>query len=376
MDKTRFYLEADMVIHKETDTLREAASSIIKLPEEKDKQPDLLYFSAIFVSSGENLNHAYFLPNELVQAEGTIVNKALDVEHNENEIIGHLYDRAFIDKDGNRLELADLKEKANTIDTEDVHVAIAGVIYKNRFPNLASEVSEKTWRVSMECYYQDYDIKVGDLIIDKQEAEVLGVACKKQNIFGKTAKVIKGGVKVAEGAVTRVLRGIIFSGCGIVKNPANPPSVILETANNNSGSVMNQDEIIVLDYDKLEKSNDVNNVTIINMEDTLDKDTSELVYDDSVGICVYFRKRVLDSACEGPNTKVLHNNWCTLCDTECSSFSRDTTDPNCLRNKDVKSSVGSYLGKLISKKEYKEKQNLLVVDLELALGKADKALSN
>lgn len=375
MDKTRFYLEADMVIHKETDTLREAASSIIKLPEEKDKQPDLLYFSAIFVSSGENLNHAYFLPNELVQAEGTIVNKALDVEHNENEIIGHLYDRAFIDKDGNRLELADLKEKANTIDT-DVHVAIAGVIYKNRFPNLASEVSEKTWRVSMECYYQDYDIKVGDLIIDKQEAEVLGVACKKQNIFGKTAKVIKGGVKVAEGAVTRVLRGIIFSGCGIVKNPANPPSVILETANNNSGSVMNQDEIIVLDYDKLEKSNDVNNVTIINMEDTLDKDTSELVYDDSVGICVYFRKRVLDSSCEGPNTKVLHNNWCTLYDTECSSFSRDTTDPNCLRNKDVKSSVGSYLGKLISKKEYKEKQNLLVVDLELALGKADKALSN
>ena len=375
MDKTRFYLEADMVIHKETDTLREAASSIIKLPEEKDKQPDLLYFSAIFVSSGENLNHAYFLPNELVQAEGTIVNKALDVEHNENEIIGHLYDRAFIDKDGNRLELADLKEKATTIDT-DVHVAIAGVIYKNRFPNLASEVSEKTWRVSMECYYQDYDIKVGDLIIDKQEAEVLGVACKKQNIFGKTAKVIKGGVKVAEGAVTRVLRGIIFSGCGIVKNPANPPSVILETANNNSGSVMNQDEIIVLDYDKLEKSNDVNNVTIINMEDTLDKDTSELVYDDSVGICVYFRKRVLDSACEGPNTKVLHNNWCTLYDTECSSFSRDTTDPNCLRNKDVKSSVGSYLGKLISKKEYKENQNLLVVDLELALGKADKALSN
>ena len=72
----KIYLEADIELHKETAALRERASKIINLPDEKKKQPDLLYFSAIFVSSGENLNHAYFLPSELVAAEGTIINKA------------------------------------------------------------------------------------------------------------------------------------------------------------------------------------------------------------------------------------------------------------------------------------------------------------
>src|SRR4030042_6785483 len=105
------YLEANIELHKETDVVREKASKVINLPADKDKQPDLLYFSAIFVSSGENLNHAYFLPSELVKAEKSIVNKALDVEHAEDQIIGHIYERAFMDKDGNPLKLDDLSVK-------------------------------------------------------------------------------------------------------------------------------------------------------------------------------------------------------------------------------------------------------------------------
>ena len=229
--KKRLYLEANIEVHKETDALRKAVASAIDLPEEKDKQPDLLYFSAIFVSSGENLNHAFFLPSELVKAEGTIKNKALDVEHKESEVIGHLYDRVFTDKSGNLLDLKELASKnEEVLDKLEVHVAVAGIVYKSRFPQIAEEVSSGEWKVSMEAYFSDYDYKVGDLILTRKEAEALGLVTADEKLFGRMTKVIKKRKEFAKGALARVLRGIIFSGCGIVKHPANPTSEILETA--------------------------------------------------------------------------------------------------------------------------------------------------
>lgn len=329
----KLYLEAKIEIHEETAALKEKASSIIKLPEAKDKQPDLLYFSAIFVSSGENLNHAFFLGSELVHAEDTIINKALDVEHKESEIIGHIYDRAFMDHDGNPLNINEMAaESTEKLDKMDMHVAVAGILYKSRFPNLAEEVSNGQWKVSMEAYFQDFDIKIGDLIINKNDAEALGLTTE-DGMFGKMAKVIKKGKQVAQGALTRVLRGIVFSGCGIVKHPANLPSVILETANEH-----NKDEV-VLNYDQLE---DNNKLTSVHIEDSnltegdkelKHKDKSELVYDDTVGICVSYKKEVHDSTFKGPGTKTLYSEWCALYELGCTSFSRDTTDPKCLRNR-------------------------------------------
>ena len=181
---------------------------------------DLQYFTAIFVSSGENLNHAFFLPSEIISAKETIASKALDIEHEEDEIIGHIYDYAFTDKKGNKLDVKELanEEKADQDKTE-MHVVIAGIIYKSRFPNISKEVADGKWKVSMECYFHNYDVKVGDLIISKKEAEMLGFASDDDSNFGKLAKVFKNKVEIASGAITRVLREICFSGCGIVKIP-------------------------------------------------------------------------------------------------------------------------------------------------------------
>jgi hypothetical protein len=63
--------------------------------------------------------------------------------------------------------------------------------------------------------------------MSRKEAEALGFA---NEIIGKLAKILKKGKEIAEGEVSRVLRSLLFSGCGVVKNPANPRSVILETA--------------------------------------------------------------------------------------------------------------------------------------------------
>ena len=167
----RIYLKADIQWHDETDALKEAAS-VIELPKEGEKQIDLQYFSAIFVSSGANLNHAYFLPSELVKAEGTIINKAMDLEHKEEEIVGHIYQRGFMDKEGNKISLDELSSiEIASLDKKEIHVAIAGIVYKNRFPDLAKEVADGEWCVSMEAYFKNYDIKIGNLILTRPEAE-------------------------------------------------------------------------------------------------------------------------------------------------------------------------------------------------------------
>lgn len=372
-------LEANIELRKETAARREKAEAVIDLPDGKNKQPDLLYFTAVFVSSGENLNHAYFLPSELVKAEGSIINKALDVEHKEEEIIGHIYERAFITKDGKKLDLQELATReVASLDKEDMHVVIAGIIYKNRFPNLADEVAEGRWKVSMEAYYQDFDVKVGDLTVSRKEAEMLGLA-KIDDFLGKVAKVVKQGKEVAEGAVTRVLRHITFSGCGIVKKPANPPSVILETAKDKSGK-----EIIILDYDKLSAKEDEelqkdggNKVTSYTLEDPVETidENAELENKDTVGICASYKRRVLDETFEGPNAKVLHEDWCTKYSSACTSFSRDTTDPNCLYVKAMMKQAKAAIEKRMRIRESNDSRHDLLKNLQDVMSAASSFLS-
>jgi len=357
------YLKAEIKLHEETDLLREAAS-VIELPKEGEKQIDLQYFSAVFVSSGANLNHAYFLPSELVKAEGTIVNKAMDIEHNEDEIVGHIYNRVFTDKSGNKLDLEELAsmETAN-LNEQEMHVVIAGILYKNRFPNLAKEVADGKWCVSMEAYFGNYDVKVGDIILSRPEAEALGLACD-DSIFGRMAKVLKKGAEIASGEINRVLRNITFSGCGFVKRPANPPSVVLETASDKENK-NKDDDVIVIDYDKLDDpSNEEanNNVTSNNIEEVSSNEEAELQYNDTVGICVSFKKEVYDNSFKDQSSKLIHTNWCTLYDKSCTSFSRDVTDPDCLRNQ-IRKTAASCVKEYIDRKNKDDRRKELLQKL-------------
>lgn len=330
------YLKANIELQEETDELK-AAASVIELPKDGEKQIDLQYFSAVFVSSGANLNHAYFLPSELVKAEGTIINKAMDLEHSEEEVVGHIYDRVFMDTEGKKIELEELAAmETASLDTKEFHIAIAGIVYKNRFPDLAKEVASGKWSVSMEAYFRSYDVKIGNLILSKPEAEALGLASDDAMgiIFGRLAKVIKNKVEIAAGTIDRVLRDITFSGCGFVKKPANPPSVVLETANERIRDIPADAEVIILDYDKLEEESDeMANIKVTSVKtETPDSEEGELQYNDTVGICVSYKKEVYDSTFKDELSKIVHSDWCALYERGCTSFSRDVTDPKCLRN--------------------------------------------
>ena len=372
----KFYLKADIILEEETEDLQKACAAVIDLPRNEDKQPDLQYFSAVFVSAGTNLNGAHFLPSELVKAEDTIVSKALDVEHKEEDIVGHIYDRAFMDNDNKKLNMEELANKEDaSLDSEnnDMHVVIAGVIYRNRFPNLAREVSSGKWCVSMECYYSSYDVKIGDLVLTQREAEVMGLAFNDR-LFGKLAKVVKKGKEIAEGTLERVLRGIVFSGCGVVKNPANPASIILETASEKSSKASK--EVIVLDYDLLEKankltSNKVEGDTSVITDPSDETEEAELQYKDTTGICVNYKRRVFAQEPQGPDTEVIYTDRCTLYDTGCTSYSRDTTDPDCLRNQ-ARKAAKTYAKTLINEREKSDRRTELTKVLNDALDKAGK----
>ena len=339
-------LEAEIELFEGTDELRQEVASVVPFPE--NKTPDMLFFSGIFVSSGENLNKAFFMPSELVKAHTTINNKALDIEHDETQIVGHIYSSAFIDRSGNKLDIATLQSmNQDELDKMDMDIMIAGIIYKSRFPELADEVKESKWKLSMETYFQDYDVKIGDLILSKKEAEALGLA--SDSVLGRIARILKKGKELAKGELARVLRGLMFSGCGLVKNPANPRSVILETANKKE---LESGEIVV----ELEPT-----------KEEADIDATDVRTQTSIGICVSYKRRVIDATFEGPDAKVLHEDWCTLYDIGCTSPSRGADHPECARNMIVEV-TGNYTQHKLDDLNAKDKRGGLLAQLKGLLG--------
>ncbi|KKN59918.1 hypothetical protein LCGC14_0537430 [marine sediment metagenome] len=361
-------LEADIKLFEGTDELRQEVASVVKFPD--NKTPDMLFFSGIFLSSGENLNKAYFLPSEMVKAHATIDNKALDIEHEETNIVGHIYSSVFVDRAGKKLDMQTLEDmNSEELEKMDIDVMIAGILYKSRFTELAEEVKDDKWKLSMETYFQDYDIKIGDLILSKKEAEALGLT--SENMLGKAAKVLRKGKEIANGEIARVLRGLLFSGCGLVKNPANPRSVILETAKKKE---LGEGEIVI----ELEPTDDLE-IGVKKKESAEAIVTSPVAVqggpnrDDvrsqtTTGICISFKRRVVDATYEGPDAKILHEDWCNLYDIACTAiYSRSADDPDCTRRKVIEITK-DYTKHKIGDIAKRDKRGNLLAELKSLLG--------
>jgi len=370
--KNKFYLTANIKMAEETETLKKEVASVINLPEGSEKQPDLSYFSAILVSTGTNLNNACFLGSELVAAKDTIVGKAMDLEHSEQEVVGHMFSSAFTDDVGEPLSTIELAStETATLDTKDMHIQIGSIIYKNRFPELAKEIANKDYCVSMECYYTGFDIKVGDMIIPKEAAIALGIEIADESTYGKIAKVIKNGKEVAEGTIARVLRGICFSGCGLVTNPANPPSVILETATETT-----KDDTIIFNLDLVEAASieekttqEVKSINVTSKGVEAQKEESVLENNDTVGICVSYKRRLEDK-----DGTLLNENWCTEFSQSCTAtFLGDASDQGCLRNKVIQTAA-SYVEKLFKSKQSEVTMVASLERLHSALDRAGKVI--
>ncbi len=206
-------------------------ATALSIPPPEQRQPDLQYLTSVFVSSGFNLNMAYFLPSELILSRNTIVHKPLDVEHEQEKVVGHLHSIAFAYKDGSVFDPEELTDTVGRdIDKISMDILASARLYKVRFPEVAEDVDAGKYGVSMECYFRDFDIIVNNIIIPKIEAKKAGLVEVVNNVI----QVVEGKTSVGVHKVGRVLRGMLFSGCGLVEVPANPDSIILETAAKNN----------------------------------------------------------------------------------------------------------------------------------------------
>lgn len=355
-----------------------SVAEALSLPDEASRQPDLQYLTAIFVSSGMNKNGAVFLGSELVKARDTISDKAVDIEHDERSVIGQITGNAFLKRDRT---LIDAETAASTMSPEELDelemdIGITAIIHKSRFPEIAQEIEEGQWMVSMEAYYRDYDIKVGDKIIPKEEAEKMGF----DKLVGSVVHLKDGDKELGFHLVGRVLRDILFAGVGVVKNPANPRSIIMEAAAINEYAAeegKNNDDMVVVDLATMTVLSEVSSTeghdpvetykgfirTVVQeaVEAALDnrsnkeKEQAQDLQHKNPGTCVSFDRYIyaypdptidepatdltqiplLNPSGPGearPGAEIVAENWCNLFDLECSARPGDATLPQCWRN--------------------------------------------
>jgi len=217
----------------------------VQLPPQTSK--DIITFGAKYVESRENLNRAYFANSELAKAYHTIPYKALDLEHELEDIVGHIYSSAYIDRDSGSVLDPDKLIEMSEEDLEKltIDVVVGGVVYVDRFPRLEVPVADKAYKISMETYFDTFDVLLENGVrVSLEEAEALGLGLfieqlmgefETQEEFDDAHKIRVRGFDINDlkkertMEIYKYLKGILFSGGGLVLNPACPSCHILST---------------------------------------------------------------------------------------------------------------------------------------------------
>jgi len=206
---------------------------------------DLHPVYTILVTTGWNKNDDIFDGQETWDARSSPVDKPFNLEHEPSKIIGHITNSAGVDEsykviqDGSKLP-------------DKFHILTRSVIYKHvtsRNPEWQEEVAKliegiarNEWFVSMEALFTNFDYGLvspdgNQQVVARQENTAF--LTKHLRIFGGTGEY--GGRRLG-----RVLRNITFSGKGLVRNPANPDSIIFNDTDMFKGVLANEHETKVL----------------------------------------------------------------------------------------------------------------------------------
>jgi hypothetical protein len=188
----------------------EALSKIAEI-----EHPDLMYGSAILVSTVMNKNDDVFLPNETWAARLTPINTPYNNDHVEFDIIGHIIAATTLDKEGNVID--------GTEPPEYFDIEVDFVVYKSIFPEVAQDIYENAPLgkrfVSMEARFDDFDYA----IVKGSKVEL--ISRNEQTAFlTKYLRAYGGEGFYKEDRIGRVLRNFRFVGMGNVAVPANPAS--------------------------------------------------------------------------------------------------------------------------------------------------------
>ncbi len=233
IDNADFDLDFSKLIEK--DNLALASSN--------PNQVDLFYLQSVLVSTGWNKNDDIFLPEELWASRKTPEDKQFNFMHNESDIIGHITSNRAADFNNNYLS-DDLE-----VPPKDFNIITQAVIYTNwsdsdkreRIHKIIAEIKEGKWYVSMECFFPKFDYA-----LKSSSGEINLIRREESSAFlTKYLRSYGGPGKYEDYMVGRVLRNLVFSGKGLVDQPANPRSIILREQ-----SIANKQEITDMSDDK------------------------------------------------------------------------------------------------------------------------------
>jgi hypothetical protein len=193
---------------------------------QNEDQIDLYYLKSILVSTGWNKNDDVFDPKELWSAKDTPEDKPFNFMHNEKDIIGHITGNIVVDFGGAEVDCdtGEVPDAFNILTTSVIYTEWSDEDQRSRMQKIVSEIEDGKWFVSMECLFPDFDYALtapDGAIKVVQRSEASAFLTKHLRSYG-------GSGKYEDYRVGRLLRNLSFSGKGLVSNPANPRSVILE----------------------------------------------------------------------------------------------------------------------------------------------------
>jgi len=199
-----------------------------------EHQEDLFPLDCILVSTGWNKNDDVFDKAETFKAKKTPTNKQLNFMHDDGKIIGHMVDCKILDRSGAVLNDGPVEEMP------DFDIAISAYIYKALRDEEKSEIVKMVlanidkWFVSMECFFDDYDYA----LIDSDGSQKVVNRKESTAFLSKHLRAYGGDGQYKQYKVGRILKNIVFSGIGIVDNPANPRSIIFSNLQSFSSTII------------------------------------------------------------------------------------------------------------------------------------------
>lgn len=218
-----------LTIASKIDLAGDSAAALPRSVATNKGQIDLHYLTALMVSNGMNGNDDFFATDQLWAARKSPADKPFNLEHDQSQIIGHLTDQYCAGDDRKPIPddtaVADLPDK--------IHIICSAVIYKKwgdkekqkEINRIIADIANGDWFVSMECLFKDFDYAVFDSTTAKivQRTEATAHMTKALRAYGGKG-VLDSGERIG-----RVIKILAFSGLGLVRQPANPASVIINT---------------------------------------------------------------------------------------------------------------------------------------------------
>lgn len=226
---------------------------------------DLFPLESVLVSTGLNLNDDWFDPAETYAARHTPEDKPLNHLHEAIQVVGHMTASRVVD--------GDLRVVAEGGEVPaSFHVVNSAVLYRHwpGYPDRQAMVDkiiaelqtppDEAWCVSMECRFRGFDyvlIPYDGTALATAEARVV-TRSDETAYLTKHLRAYGGTGKFQSYKVGRVLRNITFSGVGLVRQPANPASVVLSAGSANAAE-KNSDSPGVPGYEPDSRASGANN---------------------------------------------------------------------------------------------------------------------